>query len=111
MAGFSIKDCMDMLKSNMPSDLKNASMEELTGALGSLKDFVSQMSEDMDKNASQEVKDAHSKGLDALENLIQTGIDNPESEIDTSELGGYISAAEKSKAAKKFISKAEKGKE
>lgn len=108
MGNFSIKDCMDMLKSQMPSDMKNASLDELAGALNSLKDYVSDLSEDMNKNASKEVKEKHQDGLNALENLIQTGIDNPGGEIDTSELNSYISAAEKVKGVKDIKANSEK---
>lgn len=95
-------DCLNMIKQAMPSDLKNASAEDLTKALGSLKDMANDMSKEMNENASQSVKDKYNDGFDALDKMIQKGIDDPTSDIDTQGLDEYISAAKGSKEYKKM---------
>ncbi len=98
----SLADALNMLKSVMPKDMKNASADELMGALGSLKDYVSNLSEDMNQNASSKVKDKYSGSMDALENMISQGMENPEADIDTTGLDEYINIAKKSKIGKEL---------
>ena len=98
----SLADALNMLKSVMPKDMKNASPEELMGALGSLKNYVSNLSEDMNENASSKVKDKYSGSVDALENMITQGMENPEADIDTTGLDEYINIAKKSKIGKQL---------
>lgn len=100
--GFSFADILGQVKKNMPKDLDKATPEELLGALSSLKDLANNVSEDMNKNASQQVKDKYSDGFDALNNMIDKGMENP-GEIDTEGLDEYISAAKASKKVKKNI--------
>lgn len=73
------------------------------GALASLKDLANGVSEDMNKNASQEVKDKYADGFDALNNMIDKGMENPDGEIDTSGLDEYISTAKASKKVQKKL--------
>lgn len=94
---FSVSDCLKMLKEKMPSDVKNASAEELSGALNELKKYVSGLSEEINTSKNDEVREKYSKGVNALDSLIDNGIKNPNSEIDTSELDEYIKIAKNSK--------------
>lgn len=94
---FSVSDCLKMLKSNMPSDVKNASTEELSGALNELKNYVSQLSEEINNNKSSEVREKYSKGVNALDSLIKNGINDPTGDINTEGLDEYIKLAKDSK--------------
>lgn len=94
---FSISDCIKMLKDKMPSDVKNASAEELSGALNELKNYVSGLSEEINGSKSEEVREKYAKGVNALDSLIENGIKDPNAEIDTSELDEYIKIAKNSK--------------
>lgn len=101
--GLSFADILSQVKKNMPKDLDKATPEELMGALASLKDLANGVSEDMNKNASQEVKDKYADGFDALNNMIDKGMENPDGEIDTSGLDEYISTAKASKKVQKKL--------
>lgn len=103
----SLSDALNMLKSVMPKDLKNASADELMGALGSLKSYVSNLSADMNENASDSVKEKYSGSMDALGNMIDKGMENPGGEIDTTGLDEYIGLAKKSKKISKQLEELE----
>ena len=48
------------------------------------------------------VKDKYSGSMDALENMISQGMENPEADIDTTGLDEYINIAKKSKIGKEL---------
>lgn len=97
-----MKECMNMLKSTMSGDMSDKSADELMGMLGKLKGYVNELNEDMNQNATDEAKAKYSKGVNALDNLITKGMENPEAEIDTTDLDEYIDVAKKSKKVKKI---------
>ncbi len=95
-----LMDCLKMLKDEMPSDIKNASPEELMGALGKLRDFASGLTQDIEENAPESVKEKYKDGAAALNNMISHGMENPEDEIDTTGLDEYISGVKGAKKTK-----------
>lgn len=102
-----LAQCLKMLKDEMPSDIKNASPEELMGALGKLRSFADNLGSEIDKNADGSVKEKYKDGASALSQMISHGMENPQDEINTAGLDEYISgvkktAAGKTKAAKKI---------
>ncbi len=98
----SLSDALNMIKSVMPKDIKNASADDLMGVLGSLKDYVANLSEDMNNNASNKVKEKYAGSVDALGKMIDQGIENPGGEINTQGLDEYINIAKKSKIGKQL---------
>ena len=97
-----MKDAMNMLKTAMSGDVKDKSADELMGMLGKLKGYVNELNQEMTENATDEVKAKYSKGVEALDNMITNGMENPGGDIDTTDLDEYIDIAKNSKTVKKM---------
>ena len=100
-------DCLKMLKKDVPKDMENASEDSLTGLLGNLLQYTEKLQDEIAQNAPEDKKEKYLGGVNALNEMISKGLEDPTAEVDTSGVDEFVDEA-KGKINSKHLSKAEK---
>ncbi len=105
--GNPLLDCLKMLKNEAPKDMENADTDTLKNFLGSVQEYTQKLQQNIAENAPEDKKEKYMKGAQAINDMINNGLENPGSEVDTSGVDKFIDEA-KNITNKKHLSKQEK---